>query len=123
MSGGAHNAQRIQMFTMRAPFQRMTPPLGQLMTLGIGLALGSPPPLRTVHFARIVQPMNTNAPIDAPASPQTTSFVKRVAAERADGLIDVKFFKRDTARSTVESFCGEVNLMLQAPAVPEEKLF
>jgi hypothetical protein len=47
-------------------------------------------------------------------NPETAEFTRWIESERQKGLVDVKFFKRDTESSTVESFCAEVNQMLRA---------
>lgn len=55
--------------------------------------------------------------------PQTTALKQWVEAERAKGLVDIKFFKANTNDSTVESFAAEVNQMITAPKVPDHELF
>lgn len=57
------------------------------------------------------------------AFPQTTKLKKWVESERANGLKDIKFFKANTAASTLESFSGEVNQMLEAPVISHKDLF
>lgn len=62
-------------------------------------------------------------PPDAAVTPQTAAFVHYINNEKQKGLVDIKFFKANVAGSTIESFCGEVNLMLQAREVADPDLF
>lgn len=64
----------------------------------------------------------TTTSLDPAVFPQTTAFLAWLDVERSKGLVDVKFFKRDTTRSTVESFAAEINQMIQAPEVPDTEL-
>lgn len=57
------------------------------------------------------------------AAPETAAFLKWIESEKGLGLIDVKFFKKDTSESTIETFCAEVNQMLRAPTVADPDLF
>lgn len=67
--------------------------------------------------------MTIPAGINAETAPQTAHLLRWVEAERKKGLVDIKFLKKDTATSTVESFCAEVNAMLQAPVLEDSDLF
>ena len=65
----------------------------------------------------------TSSPSTTTSFPETAVFLNWISTEREKGLVDVKFFKRDTDRSTVESFCAEVNQMLRATEVADPELF
>lgn len=54
--------------------------------------------------------------------PQTAKLQRWVANERRAGLTDVKFFARRNDDATVESFCGEVNQLLESPIVQDGDL-
>lgn len=64
---------------------------------------------------------NTN--INETSAPETAELLRWVEAERNKGLVDIKFLKKNTNDSTVESFCAEVNQMLRAPSVHDTELF
>lgn len=57
------------------------------------------------------------------ASPQTRHLREWVEAEKQKGLVDIKFFPKETDRSTVETFATEVNAMIEAPKVPNKRFF
>ena len=63
-----------------------------------------------------------NITCDANA-PETAALLKWVTTEKANGLVDIKFLKKNTEDSTVESFCAEVNQMLRSRVVHDTELF
>lgn len=59
------------------------------------------------------------ATINKETSPETAHFLDWLEEEKKKGLVDIKFFKRESDRSTVELFCAEFNQMERAPEIPE----
>jgi hypothetical protein len=49
--------------------------------------------------------------------PQTQEFLAWYEKEKANGLLDVKFFPKNVQGATVESFLTEVNTALKAETV------
>ena len=60
--------------------------------------------------------------VDEKAFPQTAKLQRWVEEKRKDGLKDIKFFANCKDDTTVETFCGEVNQMLQSPIVADTDL-
>jgi hypothetical protein len=50
-----------------------------------------------------------STPTSALAQTETEKFLAWHAAEKANGLMDTKFFTRDISMASVESFCSELN--------------
>ncbi len=62
-------------------------------------------------------------PLDPAIFPQTHAVETWLAAERAKGLVDVKFFVRPSEECTLESLSKEVLEMEAAEDIADDELF
>lgn len=66
-------------------------------------------------------PFDNTGPAEIPT--ETVKFLAWYDAEKAKGLVDIKFDTGDLRGATVESFFKEVNEALAAPSVPDLAIF
>lgn len=59
----------------------------------------------------------------AAATTETAKFLSWYEAEKAKGLVDVKFFPKNLDQATVESVFAEVNTIIKAESVKDEEVF
>jgi hypothetical protein len=64
-----------------------------------------------------------NQPLSSSAYPETAKFLAWYEAEKAKGLVEVKFYAGSVEGSTMESFFAEVNQVREAATVPHKELF
>lgn len=65
----------------------------------------------------------TTTETPATSFPQEEAYLRWFNQEKENGLVDVKFFKRNVEGSTSELFFAEVNAMLAAEEVEDKDLF
>lgn len=80
--------------------------------------------LLTTDSERITPAQHTSAmTVTETNQPQTSEFQKWFEAERNLGLLDIKFYLGDSAKSSCEDVLGEVNSMLKAEELQDSEIF
>lgn len=65
----------------------------------------------------------TQTPLDRKQFPDTAGFLDWHQSQKAQGLVDVKFFPASTENATVETFCAEFNKARSAEALNDPEFF